>query len=79
MQEIAHMTFTRSIEELATFISMKNLLLLLKVTDAFWQLWKPCDNKKLLKANGRPTHPSMHSLIDISKDRRRFCSLRFRS
>ncbi|KAI8988509.1 hypothetical protein BDF20DRAFT_833353 [Mycotypha africana] len=79
MQEIAHMTFPRSVEELATFISMKNLKMLLKVTDVFWRLFKPCDNEELIKANGRATHPSLHSLIDISKDRRRLCSLRFGS
>ncbi|ORE21986.1 hypothetical protein BCV71DRAFT_272345, partial [Rhizopus microsporus] len=36
MQEIVHMTFPRSVEELATFISMKVWKMLLKVTDVFW-------------------------------------------
>ncbi|CEG63106.1 hypothetical protein RMATCC62417_00309 [Rhizopus microsporus] len=79
MQEIAHMTFPRLTVELPTFISMKCLNMLLKVTDVFWRLCKPCDNEELIEANGRATHPSLHSLIDISKDRRRLCSLRFES
>ncbi|CEI97291.1 hypothetical protein RMCBS344292_11427 [Rhizopus microsporus] len=79
MQEIAHMTFSRLTVELPTFISMKCLNMLLKVTDVFWQLCKPCDNEELIEANGRATHSSLHSLIDISKDRRRLCSLRFES
>ncbi|KAF1801932.1 hypothetical protein FB192DRAFT_1422037 [Mucor lusitanicus] len=65
-----------SIEELATFISVKNLKM---PTDVFWRLCKPCDKEELIKANGRATHPSLHSLIDLSKDRRRLCSLRFGS
>ncbi|KAG0749394.1 hypothetical protein G6F57_005123 [Rhizopus arrhizus] len=32
----AHMTFPRSIEELVTFINMKNLKMLLKITETFW-------------------------------------------
>lgn len=72
MQEIAHMPFPQSIEELATFISMKNLKMLLKITDVFWRLCKPCDKEELIKANGCATHSSLHSLIDI-QDRRCLC------
>ncbi|ORE01198.1 hypothetical protein BCV72DRAFT_339594 [Rhizopus microsporus var. microsporus] len=71
MQEIAYMTFPQSIEELVTFIS--------KITDAFWRLRTSCDNEELIKAHGRPTNPSLYSLVDASEDRRRLCSLRFGS
>ncbi|EIE90692.1 hypothetical protein G6F46_005654 [Rhizopus delemar] len=79
MQEIAHMTFPRSIEELASFINMKNLKMLLKITEAFWRLCAISDNEGLIKAHARPTHPSLYCLIDATKDRRRLCSIRFES
>ncbi|KAI8370612.1 uncharacterized protein BYT42DRAFT_482033, partial [Radiomyces spectabilis] len=48
MQEIAHMVLPRSIEEMATFINMKSLRTLLKITETFWRLCKPCDNEELV-------------------------------
>ncbi|PHZ14657.1 uncharacterized protein RHIMIDRAFT_275804 [Rhizopus microsporus ATCC 52813] len=77
MQDIGQLTFPRSLEELASFVNLKNIRTLLMVTDAFWRLCRPLHNEELWKTKRRPTHPAIYSLIDSTKDWHRFCALRF--
>ncbi|ORX47216.1 hypothetical protein DM01DRAFT_1327232 [Hesseltinella vesiculosa] len=76
-QEIGQLTFPRSLEELASFVNLKNIRTLLMVTEAFWRLCRPVDDEEFWEMKRRPTHPAIYSLIDASKDRHHFCALRF--
>lgn len=77
MQELAQFTFPRSLEELVTFVSLKNIRTLMILTDTFWRLCRPARDTHTLQLKRRPTHPSIYSVIDSSKNRHRFCALRF--
>ncbi|CAO3658616.1 unnamed protein product [Rhizopus stolonifer] len=77
MQEIGQLTFPRSLEELASFVNLKNIRTLLMVTEAFWRLCRPLNEEEFWETKRRPTHPTIYSLIDSTKDRYRFCALRF--
>ncbi|CAO3693949.1 hypothetical protein G6F70_006362 [Rhizopus microsporus] len=76
MQEIGQLTFPRSLEELASFVNLKNIRTLLMVTETFWRLCRPLQDEEFWETKRRPTHPATYSLIDSTKDRRRFCALR---
>ncbi|KAI8967868.1 hypothetical protein BDF20DRAFT_828470 [Mycotypha africana] len=77
MQEIGRLTFPSSLEELASFVNLKNIRTLPMVTEAFWRLCQPVNDKELWKTKCRPTYPTIYSLIDVTKDRHRFCALQF--
>ncbi|KAG0741368.1 hypothetical protein G6F57_001029 [Rhizopus arrhizus] len=77
MQEIGQLTFPRSLEELASFVNLKSIRTLLMVTETLWRLCRPLHDEECWEAKRRPTHPAIYSLIDSTKDRRRFCALRF--
>jgi hypothetical protein len=77
MQEIGRLAFPRSLEELASFVNLKNIRTLLMVTEAFWRLCQPVNDEELWKTKRRPIYPTIYSLIDATKDRHRFCALQF--
>ncbi|KAI9261944.1 hypothetical protein EDC94DRAFT_635030 [Helicostylum pulchrum] len=77
MQEIGDLTFPRSLEELVSFVNLKNIRTLLMISEAFWRLCRPLSDSESWEAKRRPTHPGIYSLIDSSKNRHRYCSLRF--
>ncbi|OAD76970.1 hypothetical protein PHYBLDRAFT_158033 [Phycomyces blakesleeanus NRRL 1555(-)] len=67
MQEIGQLTFPRSLEELVFFVNLKNIR----------TLCRPMNDGKSWETKRRPTHPSIYSFIDATKDRHCFCGLRF--
>ncbi|KAG1043106.1 hypothetical protein G6F43_011744 [Rhizopus delemar] len=79
MYEIAKVLLPRSLEELSSFISLKNLRSLAQVSESFWQLCKsvPASEIGVMISNSRPTHPCFYNLIDSSKNKSRTCALRF--
>ena len=77
MQEIGQLTFHRSLKELVSFVNLKNIRTLLMITEAFWRLCRPVNDGESCETKRRPTHPSINSLIDATKDRHRFCAFRF--
>lgn len=79
MYEIAKVLFPRSLEELSSFISLKNLRSLAQVSESFWRLCKsvPASEIDVMISNSRPTHPCFYNLIDSSKNKGRTCALRF--
>ncbi|KAG1149547.1 hypothetical protein G6F37_000157 [Rhizopus arrhizus] len=77
MQEIGQLTFPRSLEELVSFVNLKNIRTLLMITEAFWRLCRPVNDGESWETKRRPTHPSIYSLIDATKGRHRFCASRF--
>ncbi|KAG1125552.1 hypothetical protein G6F38_013816 [Rhizopus arrhizus] len=76
MQEISRVAFPASLQDLAGFLSLKNIRTLLMVSDVFWRLCKPV-NDDSWESMRRPTHSAIFSLIHTSKDRRRLCELEF--
>ncbi|KAI9033671.1 hypothetical protein CLU79DRAFT_801770 [Phycomyces nitens] len=55
-----------------------NMRTLMTVSDTFWRLCRPVHDAHLLQEKKRRlTHPSIYSLIDSTKNFRRFCALRF--
>lgn len=77
MQEIGRLAFPRSLEKLASFVNSKNIRTLLMITEVFWRLCQPVNDKELWKTKRRPTCRTIYSLIDATKDRHRFCALHF--
>ena len=79
MHEIAKVSFPRSLEELGSFISLKNIRSLAQVSEAFWRLCQsvPASEIYIMISNSRPTHPCFYNLIDSSKNKGRTCALRF--
>lgn len=76
MQEIGRVAFPASLQDLAGFLSLKNIRTLLRVSDVFWRLCKPVKDDSM-ESMRRPTHPAIYSLIHTSKDRRRLCAIEF--
>ncbi|KAI9486031.1 MAG: hypothetical protein EXX96DRAFT_645903 [Benjaminiella poitrasii] len=70
------LTFLSSLEELASFVNLKNVRTLLMVTETFWQLCQPL-NEEFWETKRRPTHPIIYSLIDSTKDWYHFYALCF--
>jgi hypothetical protein len=77
MVEIAHLTFPRSLEELASFVSLKTLQALLFICETFWRLCIPASDPEVIKRKYYPTQRTLYQLIDSSRDRHRECTLRF--
>jgi hypothetical protein len=76
MQKIGEMTFPRSLEELTTFVNLKNMRTLLRVSEAFWRTRVSLSDTDHWETKRRLTHLAIYSLIDGRKDRHRLCSLR---
>ncbi|CAO3671158.1 unnamed protein product [Rhizopus stolonifer] len=66
-----------SLEELVSFVDLKNIRTLLMITEAFWRLRRSVNDGESWNTEWRPTHPSIYALIHSTKDRHRFCTLRF--
>ena len=79
MYEIAKVLFPRSLEELSTFISLKNIRSLAQVSESFWRLCKtvPASEIDVMISNSRPTHPCFYNLIDRSNNKGGTCAFRF--
>ncbi|KAI7872044.1 hypothetical protein BDF14DRAFT_1717757, partial [Spinellus fusiger] len=65
---IGQLTFSRSLEELISFVNLK-ICTLLMITKAFWRLCRPVNDEESWETKWYPTHPSIYSLIDATKDR----------
>ncbi|ORZ03828.1 hypothetical protein BCR43DRAFT_64611 [Syncephalastrum racemosum] len=77
-QELAQHTFPRSLEELVTFVSLKNMRKIMTVSDSFRRLCRPVRDAHRFQEKRHHTHPSIYFLVDSTKSRRgRFCALRF--
>ncbi|KAI7847367.1 hypothetical protein BDC45DRAFT_318316 [Circinella umbellata] len=74
MLEIARLAFPRSLAELSTFVSLKNLVSLMQVSDVFWRICQPCldEDRSQLISSRRPSHPDIHKLIDGTKIIRKY-------
>ncbi|KAG1136978.1 hypothetical protein G6F37_012560 [Rhizopus arrhizus] len=79
LYEICKLSFPRSLEELSGFVSLKNLNTLMRISEMFWRMCKPVSAQDVdtLSDKCRPTHPSLYTLIDGTKDRHRACAMRF--
>jgi hypothetical protein len=75
--EIARMTFPRSLTGLATFISLKNLQLLVFICETFWSCCIPDSKPDVVKSRYHPTLKTLYQLIDSSRNSHRECSLHF--
>ncbi|KAG0831728.1 hypothetical protein G6F29_007255 [Rhizopus arrhizus] len=75
--EIAHFGFPQSLDDLPSFISLKNMKLLLGINEAFWRLCRKSDNCATIAGRYKVTLASLETLIDGSKDRARSCSGRY--
>ena len=60
MQEIGRVAFPASLQDLAVFLSLKNIRTLLMVSDVFWRLRKPV-NDDSWESMRRPTHSAIFS------------------
>ncbi|KAG1446663.1 hypothetical protein G6F46_011947 [Rhizopus delemar] len=76
MQEIGRVVFPASLQDLAGFLSLKNIRTLLMVSDVFWRLCEPVHDDSW-ESMRHPTLSAIFSLIHTSKDRRRLCALEF--
>ena len=76
--EIAKMPFPHSLGELSSFVSLRNLNTLLRVSEVFWQLCKPLSGDILgsQSSRTRPTNDSLYDYIDPTRNGSRTCSLR---
>lgn len=75
--EIAHFGFPQSLDNLPSFISLKNMKLLLGINEAFWRLCRKSDDSATIAGRYKVTLASLETLIDGSKDRARSCSGRY--
>ncbi|KAI9484544.1 hypothetical protein BDB00DRAFT_885236 [Zychaea mexicana] len=75
--EIAHFRFPQSLDDLPSFISLKNMKLLLGINEAFWRLCRKSDDSATIAGRYKVTLASLETLIDGSKDRARSCSVRY--
>ncbi|KAI9271906.1 hypothetical protein BDA99DRAFT_595168 [Phascolomyces articulosus] len=80
MQEIGVLLYVYLVgydKESVSFVNLKNIRTLLRVTETFWWLCRPLNEKEGWETKCRLTHPIIYSFIDSTKDRHRFCALRF--
>ena len=74
--EVAHHHFPESLEDLPSFISLKNITLLLAVNDVFWRLCKKSD-KAVTITNRYKETVGLERLIGVSQDCTRTCAMRY--
>ncbi|KAI9332753.1 hypothetical protein BD770DRAFT_449237 [Pilaira anomala] len=74
--EVANLHFPESLEDLPSFISLKNITLLLAVNDVFWRLCKKSD-KAVTITNRYKETVDLEGLIDASQDCTRTCAMRY--
>ncbi|ORX48477.1 hypothetical protein DM01DRAFT_255700, partial [Hesseltinella vesiculosa] len=75
--EIARFRLPQSLEDLHTFVTWKNLKLLLAVNDAVSRLCKRPTHARTISSWYRETLPSLQDLVDTSKDQTRTCVMHF--
>ncbi|KAG2228730.1 hypothetical protein INT48_001164 [Thamnidium elegans] len=75
--EIARMNFPRSLFEISTFLSLKNIKTLAFVCEIFWSSSSPDSAPEVVKSRYHPTLETLYELVDGSKNRHRECSLHF--
>jgi hypothetical protein len=77
MVNIGQLKFPRSLEEIDTFATVPNLLLLLWITESFWRDCCLVENPEELAKKKRPTYKELYSAIDMSQDSSLTCAIRF--
>ncbi|KAL0087515.1 hypothetical protein J3Q64DRAFT_1738072 [Phycomyces blakesleeanus] len=74
--EVANLRFPESFEDLPSFISLKNITLLLAVNDVFWRLCKKSDDTATITSRYKET-VNLEGLTGTSQDRTRTCAMRY--
>ncbi|KAI9476106.1 MAG: hypothetical protein EXX96DRAFT_540660 [Benjaminiella poitrasii] len=74
--EVANLRFPESLDDLPSFISLKNITLLLAVNDVFWRLCKKSDNPVTINNRYKET-VDLEGLIGASQDCTRTCAMRY--
>lgn len=71
LYEICKLSFPRSLEELSSFVTLKNSNTLMRISEMFWRMCKPvsAQDADTLSDKYRLTHPSLYTLIDGTKNR----------
>ncbi|CAO3601323.1 unnamed protein product [Absidia cylindrospora] len=75
--EIAHLRFPQSLEDLPSFVTIKNLKLLLGINDVFWRVCKTVSDPSLIAGRYMETLASLENWIDGTKDGTRSCAMRY--
>lgn len=75
--EIACLRFPQSLDDLPSFITLKNMKLLLGINDVFWRLCQKSDDPAVITSRYKETLASLETLFDTSKDRTRSCAMRY--
>ncbi|KAG1146053.1 hypothetical protein G6F37_002985 [Rhizopus arrhizus] len=75
--EIAYLRFPQSLNDLPSFINLKNMKLLLGINDVFWRLCRKPDYPAAITGRYKETLASLETLIDTSKDQTRICIMRY--
>jgi hypothetical protein len=76
MVEVGHLKFPKSIEEIPSLVTLRNLKILLAINDAFWRLCRPSKEPELVSARYIKTTDFITDFIEGSKDKNRICSIR---
>ncbi|KAI8099236.1 uncharacterized protein BX664DRAFT_320746 [Halteromyces radiatus] len=74
--EVANLRFPESLDDLPSFITLKNITLLLAVNDVFWRLCKKSDDTATITSRYKQT-VDLKALIGTSHDRGRTCTMRY--
>ncbi|CAO3697691.1 unnamed protein product [Rhizopus stolonifer] len=74
--EVANLRFPESLDDLPSFISLRNITLLLAVNDVFWRLCKKSDDTVTITNRYKET-VDLEELIGTSQDRTRTCAMRY--
>jgi hypothetical protein len=74
--EVANLHFPESLDDLPSFISLKNITLLLAVNDVFWRLCKKSDDTVTINNRYKET-VDLEGLIGASQDCTRTCAMRY--
>lgn len=76
--EIARINFPRSLSEISTFLSLKNIKTLAFVCEIFWNCCSPDSAPEVVKSRYHPTLETLYELVDGRKNRHCECSLHFK-
>lgn len=68
MVEVGHLKFPRSIKELPSLVTFRNLKILLAINDAFWRLCRPSKEPELINARYTKTPDFITYFIEGSKE-----------
>ncbi|KAI8058814.1 hypothetical protein BDF21DRAFT_440870 [Thamnidium elegans] len=76
MVEVGHLKFPKSIKELPSLVTLRNLKILFAINDAFWRLCRPSKEPELINARYIKTSYFITDFIESSKYKNRICSIR---